>query len=144
MDAGAGLVTAIPAIGIAAIVAIGPAMFGLGPQLPDVLLSASEPAPIDIRGVDFLVDVETLRGKTVRVVDGQVAAMNNLFGLLKVQGGHIALYGPWANREGVRFALENCTDILPGTRCRLAVTGVAGVTNGQPSLSRVQIHLPAR
>jgi len=104
--------------------------------------TAAAADPVEMRGLDFLVDWPKLVGQQVKITDGIVYGAQENVMTLKLKGGFAILKQPWTDREDLRFVLQNCDDLLPVKKCAMIVVGTVEDTGMGPGLIDVDFDIP--
>lgn len=95
--------------------------------------------------VEFMVSWPDLVGRDVVITKGRIAVASDAFMLMKLPGGTVTLYPPWADRDDLRPLFEHCTSVLTDDRCDVAAQGTVGkmAVGGGPELKGVDFFKPA-
>jgi hypothetical protein len=84
--------------------------------------TAAAADPVEISGLDFMVDWPTMVGQTVRITDGRVIGADHQSILLSAKGGSVSLRPEWVDREDLRYLFAHCDGIDTGEDCVMPVT----------------------
>ncbi len=104
-------------------------------------IGAAQPKQVSI--IDFLVDWRDYVGQPIIITGGSVLSARADGAMLWVRGGGVALSPPWAEREDIRFLLNNCNTLDKKPECSVSVGGIVDDRFGDmPRLTSVDFGLP--
>lgn len=76
-----------------------------------------------LNAVDFFLDWEQYVGKVVIVSGGTVVVAQADKVMVYSLPGNFYAHGPWADKDDLRFLLNNCTGMLPSQKCTTEMAG---------------------